>query len=234
MRPVRFLLAAVLAVAACGGDDGAASTTTTSVPAELCDLADELFARDADPSVDELDRYQELAPDSIRDAVDAVATPIVALGDDADADDLAAAWAEDAVEHAMDEIRGFEEAECDIAHSEDTDDVLPEDASRVIEDEAVRVDVIATDFAFSPIGTLAPGRTSFVLTNLGDRAHELVVRRPDDEGAWDTRLAAPDGDDEVVTFDLEVGEYEVACLLPDDAGRTHESLGMSGRFAVRD
>ena len=79
--------------------------------------------------------------------------------------------------------------------------------------------------------TLDAGRTSFVLTNDGHEAHFLLVvklaegvtleqalRREDDaddRGRLETGLAAPGGeDDEVITFDLEPGNYGARVLRP--------------------
>jgi hypothetical protein len=229
------MLGCVLLVAApaCGSDAAGDAATTTTVGADLCDLAEQLFEQDGEPTAAQLRRYQDLAPDVIRDAIDAVATPVVALGADPSPDELALALADDDVEEAAEDLRAFEEEGCDVRHTEDLE-TLPEDASRGVEDGAALVHVTATDFAFSDIGELAEGRTSFVLLNAGAAVHQLVVRRPDDEGRWASGLAAPGGDDdEALTFDLEPGRYEVRCLVPTADGRTHADLGMVSAFSVR-
>ena len=58
--------ALVLALAACGDDS---DTDAAAASDELCALATELFEQDDFPSVEQLQRYQQLAPESIADAV---------------------------------------------------------------------------------------------------------------------------------------------------------------------
>ena len=234
MKLTYILAAVAVATSGCGGGAGNAdANTTTTVSDQLCSLAQELFEQDADPTAEQLERYQDLAPDVVRDAVDAIATPVLALGDDPSPDELAVAHADDDVEQAVAELRDFEEEECGIRHSEDLDQTLPEDASDSVEEGAAVVPVVATDFAFSTIDALAEGRTSFVLTNAGAAAHQLVITRPEDGGEWQSGLAAPGGEDsEALTFDLEPGRYELRCLVPTADGRTHADLGMLEAFEV--
>ena len=106
----------------------------------------------------------------------------------------------------------------------------------------------ATEYAFQ-IGDVAPGRTSFVLVNDGAETHVMeIVKLADgvtfDEalatedhettiaGLWETGLAAPGGDEEAVTFDLEPGNYALACYIPAADGTAHLSLGMQHQFTV--
>ncbi len=106
----------------------------------------------------------------------------------------------------------------------------------------------ATDYAFH-IGDVATGRTSFVLTNDGDETHEMVVvklaagvtldeaiQADGEEGTvdreWATNLAAPGGDEEAVTFDVEPGNYALVCFMPNADGTPHMVLGMRHEFTV--
>ena len=107
---------------------------------------------------------------------------------------------------------------------------LPAGTTREIEPDAVRVDVRATEYAFH-IGDVAPGRTSFVLVNDGAETHVLEIVKLADgvtfeealaaeegeapfTGLWETGLAAPGGDEEAVTFDVEPGNYALDCYIP--------------------
>ena len=51
-------------------------------------------------------------------------------------------------------------------------------------------------------------------------------------GYWVTGLAAPGGDEEAVTFDLEPGNYVLACYIPNADGTAHLELGMQHQFSV--
>lgn len=267
--------ALVLVLGACGDDDdsesaatgapaadtteGAADETTAETTAataesttggsaaegdELCALATEMYEQEDFPSVEQLQRYQELAPDEIADAVNQLAEPMIASGDDVVA--LLNVVAEDDNEAANEEINAFEEETCGIPHSEDS--VMPEGATREIEADAARVDVTATDFAFA-IGEVAPGRTSFALTNDGAEAHFMLVVKLAEgvtleqamqsegeegtiDGEWETNLAAAGGDEEVITFDVEPGNYALLCFLPTTDGTPHAELGMQHEFTV--
>lgn len=53
------------------------------------------------------------------------------------------------------------------------------------------------------------------------------------EGDWSTNLAAPGGeDDEVITFDLEPGNYAALCFIPGPDGTPHAFMGMQKEFTV--
>ena len=244
--------ALVVTLGGCGDDaTGSATThapTTTDGSAaasdELCALVQELFEQEGFPSTEQLQRYQQLAPDPITHAVDKVTEPLIAAGGD-----LVESFnvlADDDVEAAEAEMLAFEEEACGSTHS--VNDPLPAGTTREIEPDAVRVDVHATEYAFH-IGDVAPGRTSFVLVNDGAETHVLeIVKLADgvtfddaltaegDEapftGLWETGLAAPGGDEEAVTFDLEPGNYALDCYIPAADGTPHLSLGMQHQFTV--
>ena len=268
---IAVVAALVVALAGCGGDDTAAGATMTTAsdgataetaagttgatPAsttggtaeasgELCALVTELFELEGFPSVDQLQRYQQLAPEPIADAVNEVTEPLITSG--GDLVESFKVLADDDIEAAIAEIDAFEEETCGIPHSEEA--ALPEGSTREIEQGAVRVDVSATDYAFH-IGDVASGRTSFVLTNDGDETHEMVVvklaagvtldeaiQADGEEGTvdseWGTNFAAPGGDEEAVTFDVEPGNYALVCFMPDADGTPHMVLGMRHEFTV--
>ena len=187
---------------------------------------DELFELEGFPSVEQLQRYQQLAPASIAEAVGTVTEPLIAVG--GDLVESFTVLADDEVEAAEAEMLAFEQNRCGSGHSDYMP--LPAGATREIEPAAVRVDVHATEYAFQ-IGDVAPGRTSFVLVNDGAETHVLeiikladgvtfddVLATEDHEttiaGLWETGLAAPGGDEEAVTFDLEPGQLRPRLLHP--------------------
>jgi hypothetical protein len=212
---------------------------------ELCALANEMFQQDEFPSADQLRRYQELAPEEIQDAV-AIAAPAV-IENEGDFVATFAAFAEDDVEAALAEINAFENENCNTGHdeSETVPPVSdPEEGAQVVE-------VTAVEFAFD-IPAVTAGRTSFVLTNGGEQAHHMIVVRVL-EGTLEEALAfegdpveaglvedvgssgnaAPGGEDtEVVTGDIEPGDYGMLCFLPDVDGTPHAFKGMAVPFTV--
>ena len=204
----------------------------------------ELFELEGFPSVEQLQSYQQLAPEPIADAVDEVTEPLINSG--GDLVESLKVLADDDIEAAIAEIDAFEEETCGIPHSEEA--ALPEGSTREIEQDAVHAHVSATDYAFH-IGDVAAGRTSFVLTNDGEETHEMVVVKlaegvtldeameaDGEEGtvdrSWATNLAAPGGDEEAVTFDVEPGNYALVCFMPDADGTPHIMLGMRHEFTV--
>ena len=244
--------ACVLSLAGCGDDSSGSATTpappltagTAAADDDLCALATEIFEQDAAPSMEQLQRYQQLAPDEIAGPVGQVTEPLIASADPAAFMSVIAA---DDIEAAIEVIDAWEEKTCGIPHSEESS--LPAGASRELDSDATRVDVRATDYAFH-LGDVKPGRTSFVLTNDGADTHEmLIVKLADgvtlDEAieadgedgtvvaTWETNLAAPGGDDEVVTLDVEPGDYALVCFIPNADGTPHMELGMRHEFTVR-
>jgi hypothetical protein len=157
------------------------------------------------------------------------------------------AYAQDDVEQAVEEIDAFEDKTCGTDHGDNTP---PAGASREVEPDATEVDVVASDYMFDMPDTLDAGRTSFVLTNDGHEAHFLEVVKLAEgatlqqamdaedptsmlEGDWSTGLAAPDGeDDEVITFDLEPGNYAALCFVSGPDGTPHAFMGMQKEFTV--
>jgi len=229
--------------------DGGSSTDSSATGAAsdpYCALVMEMYNQQTPPTSEQLTKYQQIAPAGIQDAV-AVAVPALApVGNDMVA--FFAAYAQDDVEQAIDQINTFEDKTCGTEHG---DNAPPEGASRDVEADAARVDVVATEYKFDLPDTLAQGRTSFVLTNQGHEAHFLEIVKlaegvtlekalaTDDpsgviEGDWSTGLAAPDGgkDDEVITFDLEPGNYGAVCFISGADGTPHAFMGMQKEFTV--
>ena len=52
------------------------------------------------------------------------------------------------------------------------------------------------------------------------------------EESWTTNLAAPGGDDEVITLDVEPGNYGLVCFIPSADGTLHALLGMQHELTV--
>ena len=196
------------------------------------------------PSVEQLQRYQQLAPDEIADQVNQVAEALIADGGDPTS--FFKIIAADNNEAAIAEIDAWEEKTCGVPHSADT--ALPDGASRELDPDATRVDVHTTEYAFH-VGDVAPGRTSFVLTNDGAETHEMLIVKLAQgvtldeamqaeggggtvEESWTTNLAAPGGDDEVITFDVEPGDYGLLCFILNADGTLHALLGMQHQFTV--
>ena len=221
------------------------ATATGDASDPYCALVMEMYEQETPPTADQLTQYQAIAPAGIQDAV-AVAVPALApVGDDMVA--FFAAYAEDDVEQAIDQINAFEDETCGTDHGSNEP---PEGASREVEADATEVDVVASDYLFDMPDTLDAGRTSFVLTNDGHEAHFLEIVKlaegftiqqaldaedPSEmlEGDWNTGLAAPGGeDDEVITFDLEPGNYAALCFVSGPDGTPHAFMGMQKEFTV--
>jgi hypothetical protein len=244
--------------AACGDDedDSTGTTATTEAPTgdttggtggneELCALATEMFNQETPPTAAQLEQYKTLAPDDISDAVNTAADALIPAGEDMVA--FFNAFAEDDVEAAVEEIDAWETENCGIEHDPAE---MPEGSSDEIEDDANRVDVVATDYAFDMPATVEAGRTSIVLTNEGAEAHFILIVKLAEgvtledamavedptgmiEGEWDSGLAAPGGEDEeAITLDLEPGTYGALCFVPGPDGTPHAFMGMQQEFTV--
>jgi hypothetical protein len=268
------LATATFVAAACGDDDGDSAANTSAAPATsvaapaapttaaapatsaaeggddiaaVCALAEEVEAAESFPTHDQLTRYVAIAPAEISAAV-GVAAPALLAVPEGDVLNFFKAAARDDVQQAVEQINAWEAANCGIAHDEDA---LPPGASHDVDAGATRVDVRAEDYTLTMPATLAPGRTSFVLTNHGAEVHHLVIFQlaegvtfeqamsaEDAEGMvtgqWSTGLAFPDGEDEeAITFDVTPGNYGVACFIADADGNAHAfGHGMTAEFSV--
>ena len=245
MLSIASLLGLLLGACADDGSDSAPepASSTDRATADVCTLVSEMYEQDDLASVEQLQRYQQLAPDEIADQVTQVAEALIADGGDPTS--FFNIIAADNNEAAIAEIDAWEEKTCGVPHSADT--ALPAGASRELDPDATRVDVHTTEYAFH-VGDVAPGRTSFVLTNDGAETHEMLIIKLapgvtlDEamqaeggggtvEESWTTNLAAP-GDDEVITFDVEPGEYGLLCFILNADGTLHALLGMQHQLTV--
>lgn len=243
------LLAGAL-LAACGDDDEAASTTTEASAdenEELCALAQELYDQEDFPSAAQIEKYTELAPAEIADAVSVAGPPVIEA--DGDAAAFLAAVADDDVDTAQNEINAWELENCGIDHETD----FSEEA-RTIDPAATRVDVTASEYTFDFLTNLAAGPTSFVMTNAGNEVHFMVISGiaeghtveevlafegdPEEAGLvtgvdFESGLAATGGDDEeVITADLTAGSWAMFCFVDAPDGSNHASNGMAIPFTV--
>ena len=260
-RLAAFGTCTALLLTACGNDDtgavDAARSTTPPTTAqdggdapgtsddEYCALAQEVFDQRDFPSATQLTRYQSLAPEAIQDAVTVAAPPLIEA--DSRPVEFWIAFGDDAVEEAIFAIDEFEAETCGVDHDDNPDPVLDEQP----EEGAHVVRVAARDYAFEIEGDVGAGRTSFVLANDGATAHFLVLQRilqgtleealafegdPEAEGLVEvlgfSGVAAPGGDLEVVTADLETGDYALVCFVPDASFTPHAQLGMTLPFSV--
>jgi uncharacterized cupredoxin-like copper-binding protein len=243
-----------LVLVACGDDDDEATDTTEATDEaggeneELCALAEEMFEQDSFPTPEQIEQYTELAPDEIADAVAVAGPPIIEGGGDLTA--TLAAGAVDEVEEATYEIDEWERENCGVDH----EPRYPEEANE-LDPDAARVDVTASEYTFVADPTeVAAGKVSFVLVNEGQEAHFLALSKiaeghtieealafdgdPEEAGIvenaeYETGLAAPGGEDEeIVTLDLEAGDYALLCFIPGPDGTPHAFSGMAVPYTV--
>jgi hypothetical protein len=241
--------ASTSATTAASGDE--TTTTAGDVAAggdntELCDLARTMFEQEDFPTAEQIRQYRELAPDELQDAIDVAGAAIT--DNEGNTSAAIAAVADDDVEAAIGELNTFENENCGLDHDASELGVGPNEP----EDGATEVDVTASEYTFDIPDGVAAGRTSFVLSNAGQEAHFMSLTRilqgtleealafqgdPEEaglvEGIADSNLAAPGGDDvEVVTADLEPGDYAMLCFVPGPDGTPHAFLGMAVPFTV--
>jgi uncharacterized cupredoxin-like copper-binding protein len=243
-----------LVLVACGDDDDEATDTTEATDEaggeneELCALAQEMFEQESFPTPEQIEQYTELAPEELQDAVAIAGPPIIEGGGDLSA--TLVAVADDEVEDATFDIEDWERENCDIEH----EPRYPEEANE-LDDEATRVDVTASEYTFVADPTeVAAGKVSFVLVNEGQEAHFLALSKvneghtieealgfegdPEEAGIvenveYDSGLAAPGGEDEeIVTLDLEAGDYALLCFIPGPDGTPHAFSGMAVPYTV--
>ena len=242
-----------LMLAACGDDDDGDEATPTTVAQaddneELCALAEQMFEQEEFPSPEQIEKYTELAPPEIEDAVAIAGPPIIEAAGDLPATFIGIA--DDEVEDATFDIDEWERENCGIDH----EPRYPAEANE-IDPDATRVDVTASEYTFvADPESVEAGPISFVMTNEGEEVHFLALSRineghtleealafegdPTEAGIttdaeYDTGLAAPGGEDEeVVTVDLEAGDWVMLCFIPGPDGTPHAFSGMAVPFTV--
>ena len=240
-----------LVAAGCGDDDDADEATTTTAGeaagdidpefAEYCEIAITLNEQEDFPSSEQLETLRDRAPEEIEEQVDFVVEAFLAAGDDP-----FAAFEAPGVEEAFEPIEVFEAEHCGIEREDDEPDQDP--SVTVLDPEAARVDVAATDYAFA-LDPAAPaaGKTSFVMTNEGEERHVMLVFRFAEGATMDQVLSsegdegveeeyesdfAVAGEEAVLTADLGAGEWGMICFVPDAEGTPHYELGMQETFTV--
>jgi hypothetical protein len=239
------LIALSLLTAACGDDGDAAADKADTT--ELCKLATQISDQEDFPSAAQIERYRDLAPAQIEDAIAIAAPPMIrAVGDP---EKFFTGIAADDVEGALNQIDSFEGKECGLEEEEHP----PADALKV-DPAAHRVDVTASEYTFAFDTQVPAGTTSFVLTNAGKEAHFMGFSKispghtldealaydgdPADAGIvtnpmFDSNLAAPGGkDDEAITVDLTPGEWGMVCFVAAADGTPHAYKGMAVPFTV--
>lgn len=114
-------------------------------------------------------------------------------------------------------------------------------------DQTVEIELL--DYAFAPAAVeVSAGVVTFLATNGGDEVHELAVLPGGDDVAFiepgvpdEDALAAagafelegfPAGTSCDATWELEVGDYTLFCIVPAEDGETHYEKGMRGTLTV--
>ncbi len=241
--------------AACSNDDeaepttdnGSSSMTAPSTPAgesavevdpqfaELCELATEVNEQEGPPTSAQLERYAALAPEELRPSVERLATAFEAAGDD-----FGAVFGDPENAAALDQVTEFEATTCGLGTVQDA-------SVTVLDPNATRVDVRATEYHFEADFPTAAGRHSFVMTNDGAEPHVAILARLEDGVTIDEALAsegeegiaemfesdvAPPGSEAVVSADLTPGTWVLICPIPDSDGTPHLASGMVHDFTV--
>jgi hypothetical protein len=246
------LAVVALGLSACGSDDDpataattteadAATTTAASSPdspaasEEYCTLAQELNEQEDLPTSEQLERYQSLAPEAVAEPV-AVVVEAFAAADG----DPSKIFGDPDTTAAIEELTAFEAEACGLEPPQDPD-------VTELDEEATRIEVTATDYAFELDVPTAAGRYSFVMANEGSEPHLLVLAQLEpgatldeamasegEEGvatSFESGVAAP-GAETVVTADLGPGDWVLICPIPDAEGTTHVEHGMVREFSV--
>lgn len=245
-----------LGLSGCGSDDdsttdastttAAAVTTTTAaaVPAEpvvapeleeYCAVAKELNEQEELPSVEQVQRYQDLAPEELADPV-AIVAEAFATADG----DPGKIFGDPATSAALEELTAFEAEACGFEPPQDP-------GVSEVDADASQVAVTATEFAFDLDVPTEAGRYSFVMANEGEEPHLLILLQLEDGATLEDAMAsegeegvatsfesdvAPPGAEAVVTADLTAGDWVLICPIPDDQGTTHVEHGMVQEFTV--
>ena len=129
--------------------------------------------------------------------------------------------------------------------------VIPGDNQAVLPEPTITMRLV--DYAFQPTPALAPGQQVIRIENTGNQWHELVLVRLEpgksapDLPAWIEKMEGPPpatvlngvgplgpGEANVVSVNLEAGEYALYCFLPDrNDGKPHLVHGMMQQISVK-
>ncbi|MFV0308152.1 MAG: hypothetical protein ACK5OX_10470 [Desertimonas sp.] len=270
MRPTTVtatLVSALLVLtAACGDDDESVGTTaapaatapdtnaspttdaattaavvTTSAPAEqreLCAIAAEIDESAEPPTMEQMKRYRDAAPPELQTPTQVVIDAVAAADGD-----FTAIIADPDAAAAIEQIGTIEAELCGSG-----DDGPPQDPSvTVIDEDAARVDVTATEYAFELDAPTEAGRYSFVMTNDGEEPHIMILVRLEegvalgdvlaaegDEGVAETFESSPamSGEEGVLTANLGPGNWVLLCPVPGPEGHPHFVDGMIEEFTI--
>ena len=224
--------AALMLLAACGSDESSAEPPSLD---EFCSVAEQLNSQDSLPTPEQLAEYQSLAPDEISEPTATLVAAFETAGNNPQT-----VFADEGALAAIQELTVFEAEACGLE---------PPQAATVeeIDLDAVRVDVIASEYTFDIDDPTAAGRYSFVMANAGTEPHLVVVAQLEPDAALDDVLAAdgdvgviravesdvaPPGGEAVVTVDLEPGRWVIVCPIPSEAGDSHAALGMLRELTI--
>lgn len=250
-----------LAIAACGSDedtaDEAAATTTTassvtSVSASTdagganeayCEVAREINEQEAMPDAEQIQELIDEAPDEIREDVEFVGTRFLEAFEEGE-EAVFELFSDPEFGQRLEPIDAFDVEECGIEPGTSE----PEGTSTEIDEDAQRVDVVATEYAFE-FAAPESGAASFVMDNQGEEPHVISIGKlnegmtmadameSDDPEAmleWEASspVAGP-GEEAVLTLqDLTPGTYAVICYIPAPDGEPHLAKGMATEFTI--
>lgn len=219
------------------------TTGSGSVPAELagyCAAAEELNSQDELPTTEQIEAYAALAPPDIAEPMDVV-MGLLAENDG----DFTIVFGDPDGQAALEEITAFEAETCGLAPP---DEGPPQDPSvTVLDPNATRVDVEASEYHFEAEFPTSAGRYSFVMTNGGEEMHIMILARLEEGAALEDALAsegeegiaeefeselAQPGAEAVVTADLTPGEWVLLCPIPGPNGAPHFTEGMIHEFTI--
>ena len=210
-------------------------SSSNSIPDDpFCVAALEIYNVDDFPTSEQLQAYADVAPDDIAEPVAVVLEKFEAAAGDFDA-----LFSDPEFAAAIGELEDFEFEYCGIGDA-------PSPAM-VIDPNATRVDVTATDYHFDFEVPTEAGRYSFVMNNGGEEAHimillqleegadlDAVIASEGEEGvvaSFESDLAAPGGE-AVITADLVAGDWVLLCPIPTAEDEPHFVLGMIHEFTI--
>ncbi len=217
----------------CGlAPEGEATTSKPDDP--YCQIALELFNQDDFPTEEQLQAYSQVAPADIADPV-----AVVIAGFQAADGNFAELFSDPAFVEAIGAIEAFEFEYCGIGEA-------PAPPVEV-DPNAIRVDVVATDYAFDFEVPTEAGRYSFVLNNAGQEPHimillqleegadlDAVIASEGEEGvvvSFESDLAVP-GSEAIINADLVAGDWVLLCPIPNAEDEPHFALGMLHEFTI--
>jgi plastocyanin len=87
-------------------------------------------------------------------------------------------------------------------------------------------EVVMTEYEFNPSDVEVTRGTQLTVRNEGEIAHNLKLRRADEELIGTDSFLC--GKSETLDVDVQPGSYEMVCTVPG-----HEQLGMKGSMSVR-